>query len=146
MAIIRENPYGNARFIVELGGTEVKGVIEVTLPEMSIDTNEFRAGGSGFASATKLPGQPHVGKLIVTRGYDGSLELTNWMKNIANGEHSDKRLAVVQLLSEDRTATVTAWRLGGVFPVKITFSQFVANGCEIVTETVEFSCDTVALE
>ena len=51
MATFRDVPYGNARFIVKIAGTEQPGFAVVQLPELSLDAVEYREGGDSTLAA-----------------------------------------------------------------------------------------------
>ena len=57
MAVVRDNPYSNVNFIVEVDGVAAAGFSEVDLPEGRIDVIEYREGSDKTSDARKLPGR-----------------------------------------------------------------------------------------
>ena len=59
MAILRDLPYGNQHFLVDLGdGNEgaAAGFSEIVLPDIAIDVIEYRNGNDKESGTHKLPG------------------------------------------------------------------------------------------
>jgi phage tail-like protein len=146
MAIFRNTPYENRRFSVEIDGIQQTGFSEVILPEMTVDVLDYREGNDPSHASRRIPGAPHFGKLILKRGFKGSLEFYQWWLDVSNGNVNSRRNMVVKLLSEDHTQVAATWKFHNAFPSKYEVSEFDARGCDIVIETIEIVCDTVEIE
>jgi phage tail-like protein len=146
MSIFRHNPYLNRRFIVEIDGEGEIGFSEVILPTLSIDVIEYREGSDRENATRRLPGAPHFGNVILKRGFNGSLELYSWWRDVSNGSQNSRRNVVVKILSEDAVNPVVIWKLRNTFPVKYSSSDLNAKGCEVAIETIELVCDSVDIE
>jgi phage tail-like protein len=145
MAVLRDQPYANARFVVEIDGMETQAFAEVHLPEMSDDVVEYRDGTDKDAAPRKLPGRPRYGTMTLRRGFRGGLELHQWWREATNGGQGGRRNVLVRLLDEGATSVVAEWRLRAAWPARHWFSPLVAQGCETLMENVELACDSVEL-
>ena len=149
MAILRERPYGNFNFLVDLGnGTEgvEAGFEEALLPEAWLDVIEYRNGNERENGVRKLPGREHYGNLILRRGAIGSLNLYNWWNDVRNGDTTAFRTVTVQLQSEDHTAVVMTWKLLRAWPVRFKFSALDGKGDRPLLEVLELAFERLELE
>jgi phage tail-like protein len=146
MAIQRERPYGGFNFLVQLEGEDFLGYSEVILPEASVEVIEYRPGNFKENAPLKLTGPEHYTNLILKRGVNGSLNLYAWWNQVRNGDQNAERNVVVQLLNEDHSAVVVAWKFFRARPVKYYFSPL--NGLEgsPVYETVELAVERMEME
>jgi phage tail-like protein len=145
MATQRANPYGNANFVVEINGVASSAFTEVRLPDSTIDLKEYRTGNDKVNAARKLPALAHFSNLVLTRGFNGNLDLYAWWKSVLDGNAADVRNISI-VLEDEAGQSVARWNITGAFPVRYACSTLVANGCEVLAETVELACQGVALE
>lgn len=79
MAVLRARPYGNQRFLVDLGTGNTAGpeaaFCEVILPGISIDVIEYRTGSDKEDGVSKLPGLARYPDVTLRRGIIGSLDV-----------------------------------------------------------------------
>lgn len=141
MAILRELPYGNAQFDVQIDGLEDEPFGEVHLPELSEGVVEYRDGKDRDGASHKVPARPAVGPAVLRRGFRGSLSLYRWYRAVADGAGGTRRNVLVRLFDEGRTAVVAEWRLHGAWPRRYAVSPLDARGCAVVTEEVELVCE-----
>jgi phage tail-like protein len=146
MAVVRDHPYGNARFRVEIPGIEEDAFAEVYLPELTTAVVEHRDGSDRDGAAHLLPGRPQLGRLILRRGFRGSLSLHQWYRQVAEGDAGARRDVLVQLFDEGMAAVVATWRLHAAWPVKYSVSPLCAAGNEVVVEEVELVGERLELE
>ncbi|HLF19175.1 MAG TPA: phage tail protein, partial [Bacteroidota bacterium] len=63
MAVMRDRPYSNYNFLIEIGGVEAQGLeagfSEVVLPDAFIDVIEYRNGNDRHSGTRKIPGSVH---------------------------------------------------------------------------------------
>ena len=137
MAIVRDYPYGNARFLVQIDGVEEAGFAEVHLPELTELVAEYREGGDREGPPHLLPERPQVGRMLLRRGFRGSLSLYRWYRQVADGEQGARRDVAVQLFDEGMAAVVATWRLRGAWPARYAVSPLRALGGEVLTEEAE---------
>ena len=150
MAIVRERPYLNFNYLVDLGIGEPlspqAGFSEVVLPEAWVDVIEYRNGNSRENDVIKLTGLEHYSNLVLKRGVIGSLDLYNWYNEIRNGSQAAFRTVVVQLLSEDRADVVLTWKFLRARPVRYKFSELRGKGDEVLIETLELAFERMEME
>ena len=145
MAIFRERPYGNAQFLVELDGVIAPDVLEVHLPELGLEAEEFRTGSDQEVTSQKFPSRPRFGNLVLKRGFRGDLELYNWWKQTVSANPGAKRQLTIHLLSENASGAVCSWRLKGAFPLRYAFSPLDGRDGGILMETMEIAADSVEM-
>src|SRR5438067_10218118 len=110
MAVLRERPYTQFNFLVDLGtgstdGPEA-GFEECCGISMSVDVIEYRNGNEKENNPRKLTGLARVGDVTLKRGIIGSLSLYQWLDQIRNGDQAGVRNVVIQLQNEDHSAVV----------------------------------------
>ena len=115
MAVLREHPYAQFNFLVDLGtGTTDEpdaGFQECGRIGMSVDVIEYRNGNEKENAVRKLPGLVRVNDVTLRRGIIGSLSLYQWLDQIRNGDIGAQRTVRIHLMNEDHTATVLTWKL-----------------------------------
>jgi len=115
MAVMRERPYTEFNFLVDLGtgvteGPEA-GFQEISGISQELAVTEYRNGNSRENSVLKLTGLNKVQDITLRRGIIGSLNLYNWLNDIRNGDQAAFRNVTIQLQNEDHTAVVQTWKL-----------------------------------
>ncbi len=90
MAVLRENPYPQFNFLVNLGTGDSEG-FEAGFQEcsgisMSVDVIEYRNGNERENSTRKITGLNRVSDVTLKRGVIGSLNLYQWLDQIRNGD------------------------------------------------------------
>src|SRR5438309_12105978 len=115
MATLRERPYVQFNFLVDLGtgntnGPEA-GFQEVSGIGMEVTVSEYRTGNHKENSVMKITGLNKATDVTLKRGVIGSLNLYQWLNDIRNGDQNALRNVVVQLQNEDHSAIVQTWRL-----------------------------------
>ena len=115
MAVLRDRPYLQFNFLVDLGtGTTDgpgAGFQECTQIGMSVDVIEYRNGNERENSVRKLSGLNRAADVTLKRGIIGSLDLYEWLNDIRNGDQNAFRTVVIQLQNEDHTQIVQTWKL-----------------------------------
>jgi phage tail-like protein len=149
MAVLRDRPYANFNFLVELGIGDQQGpeggFEEVILPEMWMDVIEYRNGNERENNVRKLNGLDHVGNVILKRGVIGSLALYQWYNEVRNGQASLRNVSI-QLLNEDHTSVAVTWRLFRARPVRLKWGPLNGRGKDVVFEYVELACERLEME
>jgi phage tail-like protein len=146
MAIFRELPYGNARFQVEFDGIDRPGFLVVQLPELILESTEYREGGDAPLPSTPVAKRPRFGTLVLKRGFHGGLDLYNWWKEAVAGLPSARRAGTITLQNEDRSAAVAQWHVSGALPVRYGFSPLDGQDGGTLVEMIEVACQNVQLE
>jgi len=150
MAVLRERPYGQFNFLVDLGTGQTDGpeagFQECSEIGMSVDVIEYRNGNEKENSVRKLTGLTHVNDVTLRRGIIGSLNLYQWLDQIRNGDPAGYRTVVIQLHSEDHTATVMTWKLLRARIVKHTSGPFNAKGTDVAMEEITLAYERLEVE
>jgi phage tail-like protein len=150
MSVLRERPYCNFNFLVDLGtgntdGPEA-GFEEVLLPEVWLDVIEYRNGNDKENSVRKLTGLDHCGNIILKRGVIGSLNLYQWYDDIRNGNQNALRTVTIQLQNEDHTAIVQTWKLLRARAVGLKWGPLHAKGKEVAIEQLVLAAERLEME
>ncbi|AHE52512.1 phage tail protein [Sphingomonas sanxanigenens] len=150
MAVLRDIPYGNFNFLVDLGDGNTEGAqagfSEVSGLSMTVEVIEYRLGNMAESGAMKIPGRAHYGDVTLKRGIIGSLNLFQWIDQVRNGDIAARRTVTISLLSEDRTAPVTTWKLRRAWPVRFAAAPLVAASREIAIEELVLAHERLELE
>ena len=150
MSVLRERPYTNFNFLVDLGDGSTDGpqagFEEVTLPEIWLDVIEYRNGNEKENSVRKLTGLDHVGNAVLKRGVIGSLNLYQWYNDIRNGNQNALRNVMIHLQSEDHSAIVQTWKLLRARVIGLKWGPLHARGKDVAVEYVVLACERLEME
>ena len=150
MAVLRERPYGQFNFLVDLGTGQTDGheagFQECSEIGMSVDVIEYRNGNEKENNVRKLTGLARVNDVTLRRGIIGSLNLYNWIDQIRNGDPAGYRTVVIHLQSEDHTATVMTWKLLRARIVKHTSGPLNAKGTDVAMEELTLAYERLEIE
>jgi phage tail-like protein len=138
MAVLRERPYVQFNFLVDLGtgntdGAEA-GFQECSGIGMEVTVSEYRTGNAKENSVMKITGLNKSTDVTLKRGVIGSLNLYQWLNQIRNGDQSAYRTVVIQLQNEDHTAVVQEWKLLRARIIKHTSGPLNAKGTDVAME------------
>jgi len=149
MAVLRARPYGNQRFLVDLGtgntAAPEAAFCEVILPGISIDVIEYRTGSDKEHGVNKLPGLARYPDVTLRRGIIGSLDVYSWINEVRNGAPNARRTVTIQLLSEDGTPVLT-WKLLRAWPSKFSGPALDAKGTDVAMEELVLSYERLEME
>jgi phage tail-like protein len=149
MAVLRDRPYVQFNFLVDLGaGTDgpVAGFQECSGIGMEVTVSEYRTGNAKENSVMKITGMNKSTDITLKRGVIGSLDLYNWLHEIRNGNQNAFKTVVVQLQNEDHTAVVMTWKLLRARIIKATFGPFNAKGTDVAMEEMVLSYERLEME
>jgi len=149
MATLRERPYVQFNFLVDIGeGTEgpQAGFQEVSGIGMEVTVSEYRNGNAKENSVMKITGMNKSTDVTLKRGVIGSLNLYQWLNQIRNGDQNALRTVTIQLQNEDRTAIVQTWKLLRARITKHTSGPFNAKGTDVAMEELVLSYERLELE
>src|ERR671935_2134409 len=115
MAVLRDRPYVQFNFLVDLGdgttsGPEA-GFQECSNIGMEVTVAEYRNGNEKENSVRKITGLNKVSDVTLKRGLIGSLTLYQWLNDIRNGNQNALRTVRISLMSEDHASVVMTWVL-----------------------------------
>jgi phage tail-like protein len=150
MAVLRDRPYAQFNFLVDLGtgntdGPEA-GFQECSAIATSVDVVEYRNGNDKENSPRKLTGLSKVADVTLRRGIIGSLNLYAWLDQVRNGDAAALRDVVIQLQNEDHTAVVMTWRLRRARIVKHTSGPLNARGTDVAMEEMVLAYERLEIE
>ncbi|MGZ4382542.1 MAG: phage tail protein [Gaiellaceae bacterium] len=144
MPSVRQDPYLDFNFLVEIDSVTVAGFREAELPEGRIEVVAYREGSDKTSAARLLPGRVEYGPLVLRRGFAGDAQLFQWWQALAQGA-VDRRNVSVVLLDEQRQE-VARWNLRRAWPAKYAAPALNALGNEVVIETLELVHEGIELE
>ena len=150
MAALRDRPYVQFNFLVDLGTGSTEGpeagFQEVSGVGMEVTVSEYRNGNSRENSVMKITGLNKSTDVTMKRGVIGSLSLYNWLNQIRNGDQNALRNVVVQLQNEDHTAVVQTWKLLRARIIKHTSGPFNAKGTDVAMEELVLAYERLEME
>ena len=150
MAVLRDRPYTQFNFLVDLGTGNTDGpdagFAEVGPIGMSVDVIEYRNGNSKENSVQKLTGLNKAADVTLKRGIIGSLDLYDWLNDIRNGDQNALRTVLIHLQNEDHTATVQTWKLLRARIIKHVSGPLNAKGCEVAVEELTLAYERLEME
>jgi phage tail-like protein len=150
MAVLRDRPYAQFNFLVDLGtgGTDgpEAGFQECSAISMSVDVIEYRNGNEKENHPRKLTGLQRVADVTLKRGIIGSLSLYAWLDQIRNGDAAGFRTVVIHLQNEDHTATVMTWKLLRARIIKHTSGPLNAKGTDVAMEELTLAYERLEIE
>jgi phage tail-like protein len=150
MALQRERPFAQFNFLVDLGTGVTEGpqagFQECSEIGMSVDVIEYRNGNEKENAVRKLTGLARYPDVTLKRGIIGSLDLYQWLDDIRNGDEAAYRTVTVQLMTEDHTAVVQAWKLLRARIVKHVSGPFNARCSDVAMEELTLAYERLQLE
>jgi phage tail-like protein len=150
VAVLRERPYAQFNFLVDLGtgntdGPEA-GFQECSEIGMSVDVIEYRNGNEKENAVRKLTGLTRVNDVTLRRGIIGSLSLYQWLDQIRNGDAAGYRTVLIHLMSEDHTATVLTWKLLRARIIKHSSGPLNAKATDLAMEELTLAYERLEME
>ena len=150
MAVLRDRPYVQFNFLVDLGtgntdGAEA-GFQECSNIGMEVTVAEYRNGNEKENSVRKITGLNKTTDVTLKRGVIGSLNLYQWLNDIRNGNQSALRTVTIQLQNEDHTAVVLTWKLLRARIIKHVSGPMNAKGTDVAMEELTLSYERLEME
>jgi phage tail-like protein len=150
MAVLRDRPYVQFNFLVDLGTGTTDGV-EAGFQEcsnigMEVTVSEYRTGNSKENSVRKITGLNKSTDVTLKRGVIGSLNLYKWLDDIRNGNQMAERTVVIQLQNEDHTAVVQTWKLLRARIIKHVSGPMNAKGTDVAMEELTLAYERLEME
>jgi phage tail-like protein len=150
MAVLRDRPYVQFNFLVDLGtgtsdGPEA-GFQECSNIGMEVTVAEYRTGNMKENSVQKITGMNKSTDITLKRGVIGSLNLYAWLNQIRNGDQKAYRTVIVQLQNEDHTAVVQTWKLHRARIIKHVSGPMNAKGTDVAMEELTLAYERLEME
>ena len=149
MAVLRESPYGEFNFLVDLGTGDTDGVEagfqECSPIAMEVVVAEYRNGNEKTSSVRKITGLNKVSDVTLKRGVIGSVNLYDWINAVRNGDANALRTVRISLQSEDHTSIAMTWVLERARPVKYVAGPFDAKGTDVAMEELTLAYERLEI-
>lgn len=150
MATLRERPYVQFNFLVDLGDGNTEGpqagFQECSNIGMEVTVAEYRNGNEKENSVRKVTGLNKSTDVTLKRGVIGSLNLYQWLNDIRNGNQNALRNVVVHLQSEDHSAIVQTWKLIRARIIKHISGPMNAKGTDVAMEELTLAYERLEME
>jgi phage tail-like protein len=150
MAVLRERPYVQFNFLVDLGDGTTDGVQagfqEVSGIGMEVTVAEYRNGNEKENAVRKITGLNKSTDVTMKRGVIGSLNLYQWLDQIRNGDQTAFRTVLVHMQNEDHSATVQTWKLLRARIIKHTSGPMNAKGTDVAMEELVLAYERLEME
>ncbi len=150
MAVLRDTPYGEFNFLVDLGTGDTSGpeagFQDCSAIGVEISVAEYRNGNDKSNAVRKITGLTKVPDVTLKRGVIGSLNLWNWIDQVRNGDQNALRTVRIQLQSEDHTEIVMTWVLQRARPVKYDAGPLNAKGTDVAIEELTLAYERLEIE
>ncbi len=150
MAVLRDRPYVQFNFLVDLGDGVTTGpdagFQELSNVGMEVTVAEYRTGNSVENSVQKITGLNKATDVTMKRGVIGSLKLYEWLNQIRNGDQNAFRTVTIQLQNEDHTQVVQTWKLLRARIIKHVSGPFNAKGTDVAMEELTLSYERLEME
>jgi phage tail-like protein len=150
MAVLRERPYVQFNFLVDLGDGTTEGVQagfqELSNIGMEVTVAEYRNGNEKENSVRKITGMNKATDVTLKRGVIGSLNLYQWLDQIRNGDQAAYRTVLIHQQNEDHTQIVQTWKLLRARIIKHVSGPFNAKGTDVAMEELTVSYERLEME
>ncbi len=150
MAVLRDRPYTQFNFLVDLGTGATDGpdagFQEVSGLGMEVTVTEYRNGNDKENSVRKITGLNKTTDVTLKRGVIGSLSLYAWLDQIRNGDQKASRTVTIHLQNEDHMQTVTTWKLLRARIIKHTSGPLNAKGTDVAMEEMVLTYERLEME
>ena len=150
MAVLRDRPYTQFNFLVDLGNGVTEGpgagFQEVSGIGMEVTVAEYRNGNSRENSVMKITGLNKATDVTLKRGIIGSLDLYQWLNQVRNGDQYALRDVTIKLQNEDHTEIVQTWKLLRARIIKHTSGPFNAKGTDVAMEEMVLAYERLEME
>ena len=150
MGVVRDDPYGQFNFLVDLGTGESEGpragFQEVSGLSTEVTVIEYRNGNDRQNSVRKLTGLAKTPDVTLKRGVIGALDLYEWLNQIRDGDQGAVRTVRIHLQSEDRAAVVLTWILLRARIIKHTSGPLNAKGTDVAMEELVLAYERLEME
>ncbi len=150
MAVLRDRPYHQFNFLVDLGTGETEGVeagfAECSAFAFEVSVAEYRNGNDKENAVRKITGLQKTTDVTLKRGVIGSLSLYQWLDQIRNGDQTAVRTVTIQLQSEDHSEVVVTWKLVRARIIKHVSGPLNAKGTDVALEELTLAYERLEME
>ncbi|GLU34883.1 phage tail protein [Trinickia caryophylli] len=138
----QRDPFRGFRFRVEITGIIVAAFSEVNVPDVTVDTVDYREGTDPSFRRT-LSGLTSYGRVTLKKGMTYSMDLYNWHYQVVQRGTSApnaRRSASITLLDTDGS-TAAQWSLFNAWPTVYQTTGLNASSAEVMIETLELAIE-----
>ena len=150
MAVLRDRPYVQFNFLVDLGDGNTEGpeagFQEISGIGMEVTVAEYRNGNERENAVRKITGLNKTTDVTLKRGVIGSLNLYQWLNDIRNGSQNAMRTVTIQLQNEDHSSVVQTWKLMRARIIKHTSGPMNAKGTDVAMEELVLAYERLEME
>ena len=150
MATLRDRPYVQFNFLVDLGDGNTDGsqagFQECSNIGMEVTVAEYRDGNEKENSVRKITGLNKAADVTLKRGVIGSLNLYQWLDDIRNGNQNALRNVTIHLQSEDHSTIVQTWKLLRARVIGLKWGPLQAKSKDVAVEYVVLACERLEME
>ena len=150
MAVLRDRPYVQFNFLVDLGDGNTEGpeagFQEISGIGMEVTLAEYRNGNERENAVRKISGLTRANNVTLKRGVFGSLKLYQWLDDIRNGNQNAMRNVTIQLQNEDHSSVVQTWKLMRARIIKHTSGPMNAKGTDVAMEELVLAYERLEME
>lgn len=150
MAELRDRPYVQFNFLVDLGTGDTEGpeagFQECSNIGMEVTVAEYRNGNARENSVRKITGLNKATDVTLKRGVIGSLNLYQWLDEIRNGDQTAERTVLIHLQNEDHTAVALTWKLLRARIIKHVSGPLNAKGTDVAMEELTLAYERLEME
>ena len=148
MVTLRNDPYGNFNFLVDLGTGDTDGpaagFTQVDGLGLEVTYAEYRNGNEKGNRVRKIPGLYRVPNVILRRGVIGSTDLFEWLQRVSEGT-AEPRTVRIHLLDQSREV-VGSWSLQRSQPARWSGPSLDARGSDVAIEELVLVCEGIDYE
>ena len=139
---MRNDPYAQFNFVVEVEGLTVAGFTEVSGMTAESDAIDYREG-SDPPRMRKLPALFKFGNITCKRGYTLNRELWDWRKTTLDGVTARKNGAIV--LRDEAGTPRLRWEFFEAWIAKYEGPTLNATANEAAIESIELAVEDLQL-
>ena len=136
--------YRQFNYLVEVDRVIIGGFSEVSGLTEEVHASDCRDGGPMREVGRRLPGTKKAARLTLRRGMTRSKKLLDWCQAALKGEK--KLVSGSIVLVDDARQVKLRWRFSNAVPIKYEGPGLQAAGTDVAIETLELSCEGLALD
>jgi phage tail-like protein len=139
------DPFRGFRFRVDILGLQMAAFSEVTIPEITVATVDYREGMDAPVPRT-LSGLVSYGRVSLKKGMTTSTELYDWHAGIVQHGTSwpnAKRNVTIALLDQGGDNLLARWDVYYAWPTVLQTSGLNAGSADVMIETLELAIDSM---
>lgn len=131
-------------FTVKVDGVQIPEVIEVSGIKLEVDKLEYKQQTmDGKYVARQVMGRQKTGEFTVTRGLTDSKTITDWLKNVFQGQLGPSRKTAEVTIMDYAGAPIKSFNFTNCWVKSVEVSSLKAGSTEPATEKFTVCYDSV---